>query len=53
MKNKKATNLPPEAEENFINDMVDELTKEIDKQIIADMIKQDKLDRLEKLKKKL
>lgn len=53
MKNKKATTLPPEAEEKFINDMVNELTKQIDKDIIESMIKQDKLDRLEKLRKKL
>lgn len=51
MKNKKATNLPPELEQNFINDVIKNLTEEIDKQILGDIFKQDKLDRLEKLRK--
>jgi len=53
MKNKKATTLPPKGEEKYINDVINELTQNIDKQILEDIFKQDKLDRLEKLRKKL
>lgn len=52
-KKKKAINLDPALEEKLIDDLTKELTKQIDNEIFGDLIKQDKLDRLEKLRKKL